>query len=251
MEITKREILVSIVIVALMTTFGFMIAGHINDKAMEKQQEYNVALQIDGDSDLFQYGMKTNIGNAFVYGEVNTVDPVTYEEIGGEYSYVKKVQEEYTRHVDYVTHTETDEDGNTSTWTEEVVTYSWDEKKHWHKCATTISFLDVEFPYETISFANSKELCTIYESKRGFNCTGDIRYVYYGAPTKAKGTIYTKLSNNTITKCSLYNNLSIEETVKRLNTNYRVPLFWVFWIIFTIALVIGFYYLDNWWLEDK
>ena len=93
MEITKREVLFSIVIICVMLIIGIIISGNINDAVMEKQQEYITALQIDNDKDLFEYGMRTNVGNAFVYGELKAIDTVTFDEIDGEYSYVKKVKE--------------------------------------------------------------------------------------------------------------------------------------------------------------
>lgn len=86
--ITKREILVSIVIAALMIMFGFLISTKWSESQQESDIKYNKAIQIDNDTDLFQYGMDTNVGNAFVYGELKAVDSVTYPEIGGEYMYV-------------------------------------------------------------------------------------------------------------------------------------------------------------------
>ena len=97
MTITKREVLVSIVIVCVMILFGVIIADGINDTVMERQQEFNTAVKIDNDKDLFEYGMKTNVGNAFVYGELKAVDTVTFDEIGGEYSYVEKIKEKYSK----------------------------------------------------------------------------------------------------------------------------------------------------------
>ena len=110
MNVTKREILFSIIIICFMLVIGIIISGNINDSVMEKQQEYNTALQINNDKDLFEYGMRTNVGNAFVYGELKAVDTVTFDEIGGEYSYVKKIKERYTKHTRTVT--DYDEEGN-------------------------------------------------------------------------------------------------------------------------------------------
>lgn len=93
MEVTKREILVSVVIIAVMLSIGLIIYGKITDYEMTKNQDYNTAMKIEEDSDLFQYCMRTNIGHAFAYGELKAVDPVTYPEIGGAYSSVKKVKE--------------------------------------------------------------------------------------------------------------------------------------------------------------
>ena len=53
---------------------------------------------------MFQYGMDTNVGNAFVYGDLKAVDTVTYPEISGEYMYVEKVKERYTKHTRRVAH---------------------------------------------------------------------------------------------------------------------------------------------------
>ena len=86
-----------------MLVFGIMISGNISESVMEKNQEYNTALQINDDKDLFEYGMRTNVGNAFVYGDLKALDTVSYDEIPGEYSYIKKIKEKYTMHTRTVT----------------------------------------------------------------------------------------------------------------------------------------------------
>ena len=88
-EITKREILGSIIIGAALLIIGFFISTVINEHQMDQNEKYNKAVKID-DSEMFEYGMRTNVGNAFVYGNLEAVDPVTYTEIGGEYMYIKK-----------------------------------------------------------------------------------------------------------------------------------------------------------------
>lgn len=240
MEITKREILFSIVIICIMLAIGIIISGNINDKVMEKQQEYITALQIDNDKDLFEYGMRTNVGNAFVYGELKAVDPVTFNEIGGEYSYVEKVKEKYTRHTRTVTYK--DSNGNTRTKTE--VYWTWDAVDSWDKHSTKITFLDVEFDYGMINFPSSRYIDT---HDGGYH----IRYVYYGAPIYSIGTIYTHLKDGTITKSRMYHNDTIEETLELKTSDCRIVLFWIFWILLTGGIVCGFYYIDNRWLEDN
>lgn len=96
-EITKREILASISIIAVLLLIGFIISGEISDYQMDKNEKYNKAVKIK-EQDLFEYGMRTDIGNAFIYGDLEAVDTVTYPEIGGKYMYVQKVEEHYTRH---------------------------------------------------------------------------------------------------------------------------------------------------------
>ena len=116
-SISKREILISIAIIAIMLVFGFMIHGAIDESLMLKHQEYNLALQIDNNKDMFEYGMQTNVGNAYVYGTLKCLDPVTFEEIGGQYSAVEKIKERYTMHTRTVTKTRT-VNGKTQTYTE-------------------------------------------------------------------------------------------------------------------------------------
>lgn len=103
-EITKREILASISIIAVMILFGILISSKISEYQMDKNEKYNKAVKIES-QEMFQYGMDTNVGNAFVYGDLKAVDTVTYPEIGGEYMYVEKVKERYAMHTRTVTYT--------------------------------------------------------------------------------------------------------------------------------------------------
>lgn len=238
--ITKREILFSVIIILVMLTIGVCVSDGINDAVMEKHQQYNTALQIDSDKELFKYGMRTNIGNAFVYGDLKAVDTVSYEEVTGEYSYVKKVKEKYTMHTRTVHHTRSD--GSSYTTTETY--WTWDRVDSWSKHSEKITFLDVEFDYGQINFPYEDYIDTIKESSH-------IRYVYYGSPAECVGTLYTQLGDDTISNSSFYNNKTISETIEHLESGYEIVTFWIVWIVLTGGIVYGFYYLDNNWLEDR
>ena len=79
-----------------------LISEKISDSQADKNDMYNKAIHVDS-SEIFQYGMNTNVGNAFVYGDLKAVDTVTYPEIGGEYIFVKKVEKRYEKHEREVT----------------------------------------------------------------------------------------------------------------------------------------------------
>lgn len=237
-EITKREIIVSLSIVALMLILGFSISEIIANEVEDRKRMYNQALQVET-PEMFKYGMETNVGNAFVYGELAAVDTVTYDEIGGCWLWIEKSREEYTRHVREVEHT--DSKGHTYYTTE--VYYTWDtvfsEEKHSEK----ITFLGVEFDYNKIKVADNDYIDTIYKSS-------DVRYVYYGTPPEHTGTIFTKLSDGTIEDSNrLYENQTIAEVLEDKNSDCSQVAFWILWIILTIAAVGGFYYFDNSWLD--
>lgn len=238
MKITKREVIFSIALICIMLVIGIVISDKINDNLMEQYQKYNTALQINDDSELFKYGMRTNVGNAFVYGDLVAVDPVSYLGVDGLYGSMTKITEKYTMHTRVVT--TTDSKGNTHSHTE--IYWTWDEIHREYCCATKITFLNVEFPYETIDYFPKSYITTISRSS-------DLRDVYYGSDTSYTGTLFANLSDNTISNTSFYNDMTIDRTIEHLETKIQLVIFWIFWIILIGISTYGFYYLDNKWLE--
>lgn len=241
--ITKREVIFSIVILAVMLTLGLMIHGSIDNAMMAKHQEYNMALRIDNNADMFTYGMSTNVGNAYVYGVMDTVDPVSFEEIEGEYSSITKVKEKYTMHTRTVTKTRT-VNGKTQTYTTTETYWTWDRVGSWSDHSSKITFLGVEFDYGIFSMPSEYHLDTIKESSH-------IRYKYYGAPTTAEGTLYADLRDNTINNTRMYYHTSIEEAHALMTSKAGLVIFWIVWVILSGGAVFCFVYIDNHWLEDK
>ena len=227
MEITKREIIASIVIISILLIIGFFISEDITNSQNDKDAEYIKATHIE-DTELFQYGMDTNIGNTFVYGDLIAADTVSYPEIKGEYMYVEKVKEKYTRHTRTVTRTKT-VNGKRKTYTETEVYWSWDRVNKEDKTCKEIP--------------SAECIDSIKESSH-------IRYKYYGTPVKHTGTIYAYLSDGTIpVNTEFHENMSIDELLNRYTSHVGNIIFWIVWIIFIAFVVYGFYYLENNWLE--
>lgn len=240
--ITKREIIASISIIAVMLLIGVLISGKISEHYIDKNEIYNKAVKIENNSDLFQYGMNTNIGNAFVYSDLVAVDTVSYPEIEGEYIYLEKIKERYTRHTRVVTRTRT-VNGKSQTYTTTETYWTWDRINSEEQNAKEISFCGVVFPISKIDLPSEEHIDTIKESSH-------IRYKYYGVGTKFTGTIFTDLRDKTISdNTSFYNNMTIEETVDHLESEAGIIIFWIIWIILIAACVFGFFYIDNRWLE--
>lgn len=239
-KVTRNEILVSGSIIAVMILIGILISGKISEYQMDKNEIYNKAAKIES-QDMFQYGMKTNVGNAFVYGDLKAVDTVTYPEIGGEYMYVEKVKERYTMHTRVVTYT-TGSGKTRQTHTRTETYWTWDRVGSEDIKCKKISFCGVNFASNKIDLPGTDYIDTIKESS-------DVRYKYYGVGTEYSGTIFTDLRDNTISdNTSFYDNLTIEETVKKLESNLGIVIFWIAWIGLIVAVVYGFYYMDNRWL---
>lgn len=236
-EITKREILASISIVALMLLIGILISSKISEYLTDKNEIYNKAVKIE-DQELFQYGMDTNIGNSFVYGDLVADDVVTYPEVSGQYMYIEKTKEKYTMHTRRVRHS----NGKTTWYTTETY-WTWDYVSSESKKCQNIIFCGVLLDSSKIELPDSEYIDTVNESS-------DIRYVYYGIGDRFTGTIFTQLRNGTITDQSpFYQNRTINETLNYLESGAEIVVFWVLWIFLIIACVFGFYYLDNAWLE--
>lgn len=241
-EITLRELLVSIIILFVMAAAGFMISEKLNSYLDEKNVEYEQAIKIADNRELFEYGMRTNAGNAFISGTLKALDPVSLPEIDGEYSSIAKTKEEYRKHTRTVT--DYDEDGNVCGSHEETY-YTWDAVKTESYHATKISFLDVQFEYGKIDFPTQTYLETIKVSH-------DVRYVYQVCGTEFYGTIYTKLADGNMSKANFHNGQSVTEALETVcnSNNVLLVVFWVVWIILTGGIVLGFVIHENEWIED-
>lgn len=237
MEITKREILASVTIIAIMILVGFVIVGRIDAYQVQKNSEYYSALQIT-DAEQFQYGMDTSVGNAFVYGTLEASEPVTYPEIGGEYLYVEKVEEHYNMHTRTVT--TTDSKGNHHTHTE--VYWTWDYAGSENVHSNRIKFLGIEMDYKKIQRPDAHYIDTIKKSSH-------VRFQYYATPAKCAGTIYTDLRDGAISdESKFFDGSDIENTIKRMTISWTW-IFWIGWIILTGATACGFCCLENDWLN--
>lgn len=240
-EITKREILASFSIIAVMILIGLLISTKITEHELDQNEKYNKAVKIDS-QEMFQYGLDTNAGNAFVYGDLEAVDTVTYPEIAGEYMYIEKVKERYTKHTRKVAHTRT-VNGKSQTYYTTETYWTWDKVGSEDIKCKEISFCGITFDSSKFDIPNTDYIDTINESSH-------IRYQYYGTNTKFTGTIFTKLSDKTISDdTQFYNNSNIDETIKHLESGGGVIFFWICWILLIGAAVFGFFYLDNKWLE--
>ena len=240
-EITRREIIASVSIIAVMLLIGVLISAKISEWQMDENEIYNKAVKIDS-ADLFRYGMDTNVGNAFVYGDMKAVDTVTYPEITGKYMYVKKVKEQYTKHTKKVAHTRT-VNGKSQTYYTTETYWTWDRVGSEDKKCKEISFCGVTFKSSKFNIPSTDYIDTIKESSH-------IRYKYYGTKTKFTGTIFTDLRDKTISdNTDFYKDRNIKETVEHLESSGGEIVFWMCWIMFIAICVFVFYYLDNKWLE--
>lgn len=240
-EITKHEIIASASIIAILLILGLLLSGKISDYESDKNEMYNKALKVTT-KDIFEYGMRTNVGNAFVYGELKAVDTVGFPGIAGEYMYIKRDEERYTKHTRRVSHTKT-VNGKTETYYTTETYWTWDWVGSTSKQCKGLSFNGVVFNVNKIDIPGATYIDTVKESRK-------LRYKYYGTDTIFTGTIFTELRDNTISdNSSFYKDRNISETFNLLTSGGLVFIFWFFWIILIVGCVYLFYKFDNHWLE--
>lgn len=268
-KVTKREAITSLVIVFVLLFVGFFISNAIADKVADTNAAYYTAVKINDDPVQFEYGMRTNIGNALVHGDLETVDPVSMSGLLNDYMYVEKVYEKYTMHTRTVTHT----DGKGHTYTTVQTYYTWDYHGHDVTKASTVNFLGVDFPIEkfaldwhtTLNLNTETTDNTILNISQGNYCypdgfwesVGDIRYHYNVIPKTSTGSIFVRLADEDITpvfskKIELIKKTPAEIVEdKQDSENIPVIIFWVLWSIGIIVLVVIYVARENNWLEVR
>lgn len=236
-EITKREIIASITIVGFMLIVGLILSGYISDSIKDTNEIYNKAIHIE-DKDIFEYSMSTNVGNAFVYGDMIALSPVSYDDIEGKYMYIKRIKEEYIRHERQVSYP----CGKSICYRTEYY-WTWDEVDREYKSTDKVTFLGVEFDFNQFKKPSTNYIATIKKSSH-------IRYKYYGTPTKLTGTIFADLKDNNVGEGIVpYEDMTTQQAYERsLRGNLSICGFWFLWIALTGGLVFGFCYLENEWL---
>ena len=247
MEIKKREVLFSVIIVLAMIAVGFLISGAITEHMQRETEKYTTAVRVE-DATQFAYGMKTDFGNALVYGELQAKEPVMDPALEGEYLTIRRVREEYTMHTRTVTYT--DSNGKTRTKTETY--WTWDYAGSWDQESETVMFLGHEFETERLYLPEGDSIrlkdgsTYLYEGAR-------IRYYFYGLPSSFVATIHADLREGSIGDgAEVFINRTPEEVVEDQLNGQKIPviIFWVFWLMLTGGAVFGFLYLENRWLDD-
>lgn len=243
MEITKREILASVTILAVMVGIGVWLSAPILSKATERYFAVASSVVVNTD-DEFDYISRTNAGRFLANGTLSVIDTVRIEELPGVYSFIKKVKEEYRLHTEV--YTTTDGKGHTTTHTRTY--HSWDEVKHWNYKAERAMFRGKEFKIDEVYRVRAQKDTIIKVKTKMFE--NDTRYVYYTAPVSFGGVMLGNAMNHKYDDPKFINGLTAEQYIKnaerKLNGNSIV--FWILWSLLTAGMIVGFYALENKWL---
>ena len=249
-NITVRELIAAPTIIGVLIVLGFVISGKIDNSVQEQNLIYNSSPHVETAED-FKDRLATDKRSIFASGHLSTVDPVRFINIyskllkspefsdlpSGEYLYVEIEREHYTKH----TRTVKDSDGHSHRETY----YSWDHAETVKSYASQVIFNEVTFPSSKFDFKISKKY---------HNCRTHYydRWTFRSLSTDWDGIIFTDLSDGDISNATPFyvsHGKDINALVEQLTNNHDVMIFWIFWSVLIIAALIGFFYIDNAWLE--
>lgn len=257
-EITVREILVSIAIFLSLSGIGCLIYGNIDNK--DKVKEYETAQIIHDDKGKLDYLVNTKFGNVIAYSTFKTDDKnfVTFEEIDSKYSFIKRVKQKYTMH----TRTVCSGSGKSKTCRTETY-WTWDNVDIDRKYAKNINFMGYRFEgkklLDKISNDSLKLSKKIYKGKyKKINGkyvyeSSHIRYYYEYIPINFKASIFSNTRDKEVFKeYTLFYKQTPEQAIESIKTDNDVIkiCFIVIWIFIMLAAICGYVKLDNDYLED-
>ena len=235
-----EEYAIFFIIFLLMLLVGMYFARKERERAADNSANYRKALTIERIPD-FNYGMRTNVGYAFVHGIVSAINPINPAWLDREILAYKIITEEYREHIDYVPVTHFDKNNTPFTKTEIRKHYSWDTIKTEENHVDQIKFRDLTLGYNVINLPEPK-----YEKTEtiGFN----IRNKYFVLNNDLEGSIFTYLTRNGISENSKFfeglsaANAKIKAIKDEIN---RVKTFWILWTLVTIATMIIVFIVKN------
>ena len=224
-NMVKKLIGGTITFIAL-TFLGLNISSEIEENQEMKKEQYENAARIETTKQ-FAKAIKDGIGYAFVYGELAAVNPITYPELEGEYLEIKKAKERYVKHVETIVDKGTD---GSITGCHTETTHRWETENVERKKCENVTLLGVTIQTSKIKLPQKNYITAIEESR-------DLRYCYYGTESKLKGTLYTKLVNNSLEEAQFYENKDIGQTVEYLENGAWIIIFWILWMLLTMAII--------------
>lgn len=239
-EITVREILFSVIIFSFFIGFGVWLSNPILKQVNEDALEVVSCVKVS-DPEKFGYIKRTNAGGFLAEGTFVS-DPVSIPDLDGVYMAIKRDKERYTMH----TQTYVVSDGKGHSHVKTRTYWSWDVVHTDKWVSDSITFLNQRFRLKDIKY----HWITTYN--KTIKESSHIRYVYYTHQVSVDGLMRGKADDKSYQNLSFQENATIDKIVKKSENRIKnsPTVFFVLWIIFTIFAIIGFYAIENRWLED-
>lgn len=231
MEITKRELLVSISIFAVLISISIAFSSKIERLQTDANIKYETALQIDNSPEQYKYALETNVGNVFAYGTVQAKDIVSIDDVSG--MYVSRELEKYTQHIRTRHYTV---NGKSRIKIEHY--WTWD---HVHTDSVTSNI---------VIFLGREENGSVWRNKistehiKTESCGYHKRYVYRRIPDSFSGTKFGEIKNHCMDDFD-FKQVTIKESLNSFRIGWYIPIYWVCCSILIAAILLLWFWLEN------
>lgn len=265
MRVTKREVLVSVIILLLMLAIGFLISQDISSNIEEQNEVYHKALKIE-DMNTYNYAKTIGVGECFATYTLDADTPQSVEELTGEYLYIERIYEEEHQKTRVVEEEYTDSDGNKKTRTKTETYWEWDimSRDYYESPTVTINgeSVDTDRIVGLSSRTESLDSSTVasnYQDRLGLSSTylkvgSHRRWSFRVIPLHSEGSMYVDLGDGIIRskKISLHPDIAVQDLYDSYVSSSKagIIIFWIVWIIFTGGIIFAYCYFDNDYLED-
>lgn len=235
-EVTRREIYVSMIGLCIAIIIGFSIATAIQNHQDESNKKYHQAIQL-ADSTKFNYAFKTDAGHTLSYGTVSAIGSVSDRNVGP-YMSIHRVHERYTKHYRTVC---SGEGKDRHCHQEAYWTWDFQGSKDW--CVGQLRFLGRTFRFSEFA-ALPKERYVTTDNYAYHN-----RYVYYARPLQYTGTLYANIVGHGLYNPEFKDNVGLDTAVDEFSSKYGVVIFWIVFAIVVGIVIIIFVVAENKWLN--
>lgn len=236
MEVTRREVIFSISIVAVILGLAYLLQSHLFDSSNIRINQLETATGVN-EKGLFDHAMKTNLENIMIETEINAVDTVSSEFIKGDYMYVEEIKEKYVRKSRSVSY----KCGDSRCYRTEYY-WTWDVVGRNKKHSKEVEVFDHKFKKNKITGYDSRRHSTVKTDRR-------TRYKINVTDKKIEGTIHAATKDG---KWNLYKGQVKDDIVSDAITGVKTSkvVYWLLSLLVAGGLSYWFVSHDNWWLED-
>lgn len=231
MTVTKREVILSCGVIALLLLIGLSISMAISNAQQVDISRYETSVKVNDNNELIQYALETKQTNICAYGMFDGGDGVTDDMIDGVYYAIERVYQHYTMHTRTVT---TTVNGKTSTRTE--VYYTWDTQKRENQVSPNPSFMGTDLPVKVSNYSQFDTIKTDHNDRIIFNVI----------PLQQYGLIHPHNIDADEIPLSFQTMESYEDS---LHSNAGQIFFWIFFVAVIGGAVYYIFYSDWRWLN--
>ncbi|MBR1865365.1 MAG: hypothetical protein IJ801_02540 [Lachnospiraceae bacterium] len=207
-----RQTSAIIMIVALV--FGVLCSVIMIGTRHKNLKTYRRAAVIRDTDSLAAFLAGGNGNYALVEGDIIAIDPVSVEEIVGQYMSIRVTEEAYKETTD----------------TSGATTYDWEEVSTTESSCQYLELLGAELPYDRFEGIPEGLTQTLSDSNNT-----QVQYEYAARNPKYTGTTFLELQNGTVSRAQFYNECNSKQVLKQVSSLSGLIALWGIVIIIVIA----------------